>query len=286
MNKTLVWASAWAPMLSMAAIAQPYDLSARPLPAGTTISTEQAMTATDGQMQLDMAGNVMEGTMSMNFEAGADLTVLASDAERVTQLEAAVTESSESQTINFMGQLQENQEGGTLIGQTIVLTYDAEEDSFEFENDEAAPLTGAVAEEAADFELFVLNDSFMPEGPVAVGDSWQVDAENLSGITDNDTEEVEGGATVTLESVDNGIALLQVEMLLTGDLGDPMWEQMTLTMELSGPLRRDIESGVNLSAEFTGELRMNANATNPQDGSEMTMTMNAPMSLQMQAEVD
>jgi len=199
-----------------------------------------------------------------------------------------------------------------LEGETVVFEWDADEEEYtrSFQDDGDAKLLEELVE---DMDARTL----LPDEDIEVGDSWKLDAsaffafakpggdlqleitgdESATWQRVTEDEEISGEATLTLKSVEDGIATVEIEGEMTvvstgaGDLSQvPVAEGSatqtdTAEFEFEGTLRWDTENGLlqSLDIDSEGTVASHTEADEPGEMGtyEHTLTMSGTNSLRV-----
>lgn len=102
------------------------------------------------------------------------------------------------------------------------------------------------------FDLFPT----LPEEPIAVGDSWKENFEVQILANQNLKKTISMQRLLTLKSVENGRAVIDVRTLILSPIRDPIEEGQLIQRTPSGTITLDIESGRLLSREMKIDKRV------------------------------
>lgn len=194
------------------------------------------------------------------------------------------------------GEIDEDKESD-LQGLTVVFTWDDDEEDYtaEFSEDDADEDEDLLEDLEGDMDF----GGLLPDDEVEEGDTWTIDTDGFQAVLEfggdfhfDDEEDgpqeelideaidenLEGEITATLTSVSDGIAVITITAELEGSAEDESTEDLgetgfevevarvaTVTMDLEGELRWDIEGGHLVALSMSGDMTMEMDETGTSD---------------------
>ncbi len=256
----LIWALYVCVLIAPAGVlsAQLYDLSSRPLPEGTTLSAQGQARLEGGISRVFDDGEMTQGVYEYAMRQRVGLTIVEADEVRAVRVDLVVHEMLWASTMEVMGDLDESELESSLVGMTVPMCWSHAEEDYLFAQSLVPGFSIEQSDEARRLSIDSLNETLLPERPVAIGDQWVLDRNGVQAYLGNRFNLISGRIEVTLESVDDGVAVLGYEAVCSAVYLDyaAFYDEAIVSYRERGELRRDITAGVNLSLVTEGDMRM------------------------------
>ena len=249
-------------------------------PAGTVIEESNTMTMKNGKLDLNLQGQIMEGSMTMTETEQIKWEFLAADKRRYTLVKGET-----KQEMIMMGQpAPMPQQDKALLNNSVIFTK--KDGTWTGVLEKGNATKQEQAEIDAVTENFSQNTDFKIYGdtPRKVGDKWEVDGADAFDLGEmNDTD---GKMTVKFEKIEKyqgtNCAVLKCSLNIKGDIAQ--MKGMNMGIKAEAIVHRSLADQVDLNNDLTGSMSM-VGKMEPQPGFAIDMKMNGAMTAKMGAKV-
>ena len=233
-----------------------YDLRGPAPVKGQVIRETTKMTLKDGTMTIKVAGEKLEGKISMEGEAEDEVELLAVDGRRVTKASTKKLKDEMKITMELGGEKMTETETDDLAGQTVISEW--VKDGWKNTLKEGKP-TEEQEKALKDFIGPESDDPIYPDKKVGVGAQWDIDAAALGKLLGSSrVTNVSGkgkGKFQALEKV-NGEPCAVIHMDIQLKCKMPS-DDKEMDVELNGKVisYRSVKTGMDLKYKFEGKGR-------------------------------
>ena len=274
MNNILLFLFAVSALI-ISAGAESYALAKKDFipPAGTVHESSEAMNLADGKMQMNVLGQMMNGTMGISESATEKVEFLSAEKIRYTLIKGE-----SEKKVMMQGQaLPGGKSVNSIAGKAVIITRKG--DKWTGALEEGTATTQELLEIDGVVKKITGNSDFDVYGETLrkVGDEWEVDGAEVMGF-----DGMEGKVKVKFVRVEKyqGVDCAVLESTFDVKGTAPGEEMKGVTMGVSGTvtLHRSLKDLVDLNGDFKGQMKMDGKMP-LQPGMDIGMKMNGNVTM-------
>ena len=246
---------------------------------GQAFRIETKTVLKNGKIVMSVAGQRLEGTCHVTITNVEDEEILDVEGRQVTKQQTTVITDDATRSIEIAGEKDSSTERGLLVGEKIL----RQRKDGKWNN----TLVGKEPTAKQKKELELLDpleneDELYPEGKVAPGHTWKIDAARLRKFLGPYCTGLSGEASMTFERTatfdGESCALMNLTMNIKGKMLDEDNNELNIELIVKGPTYRSLKSGYDVKSSFSGTMKLTGTVVS--DGQRVEMEMSGPATIE------